>query len=108
MTRKTTMTEILKLIVALPAGVLLGVFFFGGLWWTINRSLAAAQPAILIMGSFLLRTVVTVGGFYVALLGGWQSLVTCMVGFLIARVVVTRMVRAPGERPAAPGSGAVS
>jgi F1F0 ATPase subunit 2 len=89
------MSESLKLILALPAGMLLGALFFGGLWWTVQRSLLSAQPAILILGSFLLRTVVTLAGFRVALLGGWQALAACMIGFLIARVVVTRIVRQP-------------
>lgn len=89
------MIESLTLLIALPAGVLLGAFFFGGLWWTVQRSLVSAQPAILILGSFLLRTVVTLAGFRVALLGGWQALATCMLGFLIARVVVTRIVHRP-------------
>lgn len=89
------MSESLKLILALPAGVLLGALFFGGLWWTVQRSLVSAQPAILILGSFLLRTVVTLAGFRVALLGGWQALAACMIGFLIARVVVTRIIRHP-------------
>ncbi len=91
------MSETLKLILALPAGVLLGAFFFGGLWWTVKRSLESAQPALLILSSFMLRTAVAVGGFYVALLGGWQSLAACMAGFLVARVVLTRFIRAPRE-----------
>lgn len=89
------MSESLKLVLALPAGVLLGALFFGGLWWTVQRSLVSAQPAILILGSFLLRTVVTLAGFRAALLGGWQALAACMIGFLIARIVVTRIVRQP-------------
>jgi F1F0 ATPase subunit 2 len=94
------MSEIIRLILALLAGVLLGSLFFGGLWWTINRSLVSAQPAVLILGSFMLRTLVTVAGFYVALHAGWQSLVACMVGFLVARIVVTRFIAVRGENTA--------
>jgi F1F0 ATPase subunit 2 len=94
------MSEVFSLTLALLAGVLLGAFFFGGLWWTVNRSMASTQPAVLILGSFLLRTSVTVTGFYVALQGGWRNLVACMVGFLVARIVVTRFIAAPREKTA--------
>jgi F1F0 ATPase subunit 2 len=92
------MSEVFNLTLALLAGVLLGAFFFGGLWWTINRSLGSAQPAMLILGSFLLRTMVTVTGFYIALQGGWRGLVACMVGFLVSRIVVTRFIAVPSEK----------
>jgi F1F0 ATPase subunit 2 len=104
------MNDVLHLILAVLSGVLLGAFFFGGLWWTINRSLASAQPAvlILILSSFLLRTTVAVGGFYIALQAGWQSLVACMLGFLVSRVVVTRVIGVRREKTATPAHRGVS
>jgi F1F0 ATPase subunit 2 len=94
------MNDVLHLILAVLSGILLGAFFFGGLWWTINRSLASAQPALLILSSFLLRTAVAVAGFYIALLVGWQSLVACMLGFLVSRAVVTRGIGVSQEKTA--------
>ena len=32
------------LILVLLAGVALGIFFFGGLWWTVRRGLVAKNP----------------------------------------------------------------
>jgi len=92
------MNEISRLILALLAGVLLGAFFFGGLWWTINRSMVSAQPALLIVSSFFLRTLVTIAGFYVALQSDWRCLVSCLVGFLVSRVVATRIIGLPHEK----------
>lgn len=91
------MTEAISLVLAVLAGVVLGAFFFGGLWWTVNRSMVSAQPALLILGSFLLRSVVVVGGFYLALQGGWKCLVACLAGFLVSRALLTRIIgkRAP-------------
>ncbi|MEP6898195.1 MAG: ATP synthase subunit I [Rhodanobacter sp.] len=86
------MNEAIHLALAVLAGLALGAFFFGGLWWTVQRGMVSAQPALLILGSFLLRTAVAVGGFYLALQGGWQSLAACMGGFLVARILVTRIV----------------
>jgi F1F0 ATPase subunit 2 len=86
------MNDAVTLALALLAGLVLGALFFGGLWWTVNRGLVSPQPALLILGSFLLRTAVVVAGFYLALQGGWHTLAACMVGFLAARVLVTRIV----------------
>lgn len=91
------MNEFAMLAIALLAGVLLGLFFYGGLWWTIRKSFSSTQPAGWLFGSFFLRTFVTVGGFYVVLKGGWQCLAVCLVGFLIARTLVVQFSRAPSE-----------
>lgn len=86
------MNSYLHIGAGLLVGVLLGAFFYGGLWWTIARSITLAQPAWLILGSFLLRTLVTVAGFYIALQGGWPSLVAALITFLATRIVVTRLI----------------
>ena len=38
------------------AGALLGAFFFGGLWWTVQKGVASERPALWFLGSLLLRT----------------------------------------------------
>jgi F1F0 ATPase subunit 2 len=86
------MNSYLHIGAGLLIGVLLGAFFYGGLWWTIARFMTLAQPAWLIFGSFLLRTLVAVTGFYIALRGGWPSLVAALITFLVTRIVVTRLI----------------
>ena len=72
-------------------------FFFGGLWWTVQKGVASESPAIWFVGSLLLRTGVVVAGFYLVA-GHWSRLVACLFGFLIARViVVNRLRRTPAE-----------
>jgi F1F0 ATPase subunit 2 len=78
---------------ALVAGGLLGTIFFAGLWWTIRSALAAANPAFWFAGSLLLRLSLILVGFYVIAADGWQALTLCLLGFLIARVAVTRITR---------------
>jgi F1F0 ATPase subunit 2 len=89
------MRETSALILALLAGVLLGTIFFGGLWWTIRRGLSSELPALLFAGSLLLRTILTVAGFYFVSRGDWRKLLACLLGFLLARVFVTRLARTP-------------
>jgi F1F0 ATPase subunit 2 len=87
------MSEFLQLIFALLLGVLLGVFFFVGLWWTVRRLDASKQVALLFLGSMLLRTGVVMLGFYFILGDNWQRLVAGLIGFVIARIIVIRITR---------------
>ena len=92
------MSDILALALALLAGALLGAFFFGGLWWTVQKGVTSERPALWFLGSLLLRTGVILAGFYFVSQGHWSRLVVCLLGFLIARVIVVkRLTRAPAE-----------
>jgi len=92
------MSETLNIILALLAGILLGAFFFGGLWWTIRKSLASTQPALWLIGSLLLRTITVLAGFYLVAQGDWRHLLASLSGFLLARIVVTRLTRIAVDR----------
>jgi len=93
------MNEILALILALIfsllAGVLLGTIFFGGLWWTIRKGISSKQPAALFFFSLLLRTSIALTGFYVVAHGDWHRVLACLVGFFLARILVTWCTRTP-------------
>ena len=43
------MNETVTLVSAGVAGLLLGGFFFGGLWWTVRKGVSAKRPALLFM-----------------------------------------------------------
>jgi F1F0 ATPase subunit 2 len=88
--------EVFSLALAMIGGAALGVFFFGGLWWTIKQLPHARQPALLIMGSFLVRIGVLIGGLYVLAAGQLLALAAALVGVLLARsLIVRRQTRAP-------------
>ena len=87
------MNEPLSLASALVAGVLLGTFFFGGLWWTVRRGVSSKRVALWFLGSLLLRMCIVLAGFYFVLGGDWKRLLVGLLGFIIARVVVTRLAR---------------
>jgi len=92
------MSEAAALILALLAGALLGLVFFGGLWWTIRRALLSKRPAAWFLGSLILRAVVAVSGFYFVGRGDWRRLLACLLGFLLARLFVTLFTREPAEK----------
>lgn len=91
------MNETLNLLPALVAGFLLGVFFFGGLWWTIRKGLSSRSPALWFLGSLLLRLSTVIAGFYFVSGNHWERLLICLPGFFIARRVVMRLTRQPEE-----------
>ena len=86
------MNEIATLIwvLAVVAGLLLGIMFFVGLWWTVRKAVSSRQPALWLLGSQLLRTSLTLAGFYIVSSGHWQRLLACLLGFVIARFMVTQ------------------
>jgi F1F0 ATPase subunit 2 len=87
------MNNFLLLGLALVAGLLLGMIFFGGLWWTVRKGVFSKSPGLWFLGSMLLRMSVVLAGFYFVGRGDWQRLVTCLLGFIIARFVVMRLTR---------------
>ena len=89
------MSETLTLILTLFAGVLLGAIFFGGLWWTIRRIVSSKQPTLLFFFSLLLRMGITLAGFYFLARGDWRRVLACLVGFMLARILVTWLTRVP-------------
>ena len=99
------MNEALHLILALVTGVLLGAIFFGGLWWTVQKGVSSKWSALWFFGSLLLRTSIVLAGFYFIARGHWERLLVCLVGFVMARLIVTWLTRSPGENPNSPGAG---
>lgn len=93
------MNDMLVLVTSMVAGVLLGVMFFGGLWWTVQAVVSSRRPGIWVMGSFLLRTSLTLAGFYFVAQGYWERLLTCSLGFFLARLIVTHFTR-KADKPA--------
>jgi F1F0 ATPase subunit 2 len=94
------------LVLVLLAGGALGALFFGGLWWTVLRGAASDKPARWFFASMLLRVGLTLAGFY-ALAGGQPDrLGLCLLGFIIARMVVTRLTQPPSDRAARPAKEA--
>jgi F1F0 ATPase subunit 2 len=96
------MNEAMTLTLAWTAGILLGAIFFGGLWWTVRKGVSAKQPALWFLGSMLLRMGIALAGFYFVAGRDWKRLLVCLVGFVMARLVVTRLTRPEREARHAP------
>lgn len=95
------MNDFLFLAKPLAGGLLLGALFFGGLWWTVVRGMSSRRPALWFFGSSLLRTSITLAGFYFVGGSNWERWLLCLMAFVLARVLVKRLIRPP-ETPCAP------
>lgn len=82
-----------SLALCFAEGVLLGLFFFVGLWWTVRKLDSTNQVALLFLCSMLIRSSIVVLGFYFILGEDWRQLVAGLFGFFIARIIVTRLIR---------------
>ena len=85
------MNEIVSLLPALLGGIILGILFFGGLWLTIRKGIHSKRPTLLFMGSLITRLAIVVLGFYYIGANSWQKILICLAGFLLARMVITRI-----------------
>ncbi|WP_093286526.1 ATP synthase subunit I [Verrucomicrobium sp. GAS474] len=82
------MNEALIRVLAWVVGVGLGVLFFGGLWWTVRKGLSSSQPAFWFFGSLFVRFGITLAGFYFVARDHWDRLLLCLLGFILARLLV--------------------
>jgi F1F0 ATPase subunit 2 len=85
------------------SGMVLGLFYFGGLWFTVKRLPFATRPAILTLCSYLARLGVTLPGFYLLMDGSWQRLLAVMFGFMVMRIVLVRLWKPVGIELPLPG-----
>ena len=91
------MNETLTLVLALVAGGVLGTIYFGGLWWTVRKGVSSKRPALWFFSSLLLRMSITLTGFTIISAGHWNRLLACLLGFVLARFMVTRLSGPPVE-----------
>ena len=87
------MNETLTLCLVWLSGGALGAIFFCGLLWTVRKATASEQPAAWFFGSLILRTSLALAWFYFVSNGDWKRLLLCLLGFVMARVVVTWITR---------------
>ena len=93
------MNETLTLVLASVAGILLGALFFGGLWWTVQKGVSSKRSALWFLGSLLLRMSIALAGIYFVSGGHWERLLACLIGFIMARLIILRLTRAANKPP---------
>jgi F1F0 ATPase subunit 2 len=85
----------MTLFIALVTGLLVGAFYYGGLWFTI-RAVVKSRRSWLLIVSFWGRTAIALAVLLLVTRGDWRNAIACLVGFGAARFVVTRYLRTEG------------
>ena len=88
-----------SLFFSLSLGIALGLFFFGGLWWTVQKGLKSSRPAFWFMSSLLVRGALVLCGFYFVAGSNWMNLAACLFGFVIARFIAMRLPAGASHEP---------
>jgi F1F0 ATPase subunit 2 len=91
------------LVGAFLAGMVIGGIFFGGLWLTIRHTLSSAALGLWLMGSFILRAAIALAGFYAVFAGDWRRLLACLLGFILARFILARVLQPKDALRGVPG-----
>ena len=76
-------------------GAVLGLLFFGGLWWSLQGISRRRHPRWFLGLSFLVRALVTLGGIWLALHHSVAAFLGSVVGFALVRPMLTHRLGAP-------------
>ncbi len=87
------MPEFIHWSIALLVGLVLGAIFYGGLWWTVRKLNTTKSPALLSVGSLLVRMAILLLGIYAIGAGHWERMVVALVGVVLARFIVFRVTK---------------
>ena len=90
--------NLFAIITVFFVGLGLGLVYFGGLWWTIQKLPQIPQPIPWMMASLLLRLTIALSSVYLLIRyfqGGHIviSLLTFGLGFLLARSLLINRLR---------------
>ncbi len=88
-----TMAVLLQIVAGLGGGLLTGGMFFGGLWWTVQQLTTSPRPAVLAIGSLVVRLTFLAAGLWATAQFGLAALLAAGAGLLIARQWIVRHVR---------------
>ena len=80
-------------ILALGLGLVLGMFCFGGLWWTVTLGMHSSNPALWLLLSTMGRLGVVFAGVYLVARDSLTNAFFCLIGLCVARAVVVRYLR---------------
>lgn len=83
-------------LLRLAAGAAIGCLHFGGLWLTVNRTCASGGGWMFMLGSFVLRSLVTIAAIWLASGGRWQGVIVCVLGVLLVRRLFIARIRPDG------------
>ncbi|WP_282143301.1 ATP synthase subunit I [Cellulophaga baltica] len=93
------MSDLISILLGFFGGTAIGALFFGGLWFTTKKMLTSKWPALMYLGSLILRVGFTLLGFYYIGQDNWKIILIGLLGFISMRFIVLRMTRTENLEP---------
>ncbi len=87
------MSDIMGLVLSAVGGLTIGAIYFGGLWWTLRKTLGTDANVALLPLSLFIRVAICLGGFYLIGAGDPAQILACLAGFIAARFILFRLTR---------------
>jgi F1F0 ATPase subunit 2 len=94
------MREFFPVLLALIAGIGLGLFYFGGLWLTVRRIPKSRNTVVLTLGSFFGRIAFVIASFYLVMGSHWERLIACLITFIWMRNLLLQRLQYSAIRSA--------
>ncbi len=79
-----------QLLLSFLVGILGGGLYFGGLWYTVRHLPAARRPALLLIGSYLLRLILLLVAIILLAGNHWSTMLSALAGIILARTLLIR------------------
>ncbi len=73
-------------------GAIIGLFYFGGLWLTLNRLATGKRWWFWLGASFLIRSTITLSAFWLLSGGDWRRIVALLTGFTVVRFLSVKQI----------------
>ena len=97
------MIEPIAFILSFLAGALTAVLFLFLLWRSVQNISARNHPGRFLLGTLLLRLTLVAGIFYgIVSLGGWQHLLSALLGFITVKFMAINPLTLKKLIPAKP------
>jgi len=79
-------------------GVILGIIFFGGLYWTIQKLTEVKRPGLLMICSLIFRMAVLLSVLFYVSKSGYMGILYAMLGMFLVRVIMTFKIEETTEK----------
>jgi F1F0 ATPase subunit 2 len=76
------------MVVGFIGGILLGIIFFGGLYWSVNQLSKVRYPAVLMIVSILVRMGILLLGVYLLADNSIKNVLAVVVGIILVKVIM--------------------
>ncbi len=90
------------MILGFIGGSVLGILFFGGLYWSVNQLPKAKHPGLLMTASLMVRMAILLTGLYFLMAGDIKNLLAAVAGVMLVKFAMIAKIGlntpAPTER----------